>query len=238
MKEMIEAYLTGTREATSRVIAEAIGLPALDVSRELSRLTGLGTVEREKRLDTNEYWYWLAGSGIRSLPPSPAASGTATPLADTAAPLALRLAITPAPEPNREPLELQDLLGFLGVPEDSTDKLRDGIRAVGRLIDDNSEALALTRQTRELIASQQRRIDKLKANNAQLEANIDELTIVDAAIPSLFVTFGKAMQAKRHTTLASAQRRASALVRSEKESEVLVLVPIGRMLRGAEWRAR
>jgi hypothetical protein len=54
--------------------------------------------------------------------------------------------------------------------------------------------------------------------------------------PQVFVTLGRNSAPKRHSTLEKAQRRANVLVRCEKESEVLVLEPIGRVVRGAEWR--
>ncbi|WP_247873471.1 1-pyrroline-5-carboxylate dehydrogenase [Burkholderia sp. LS-044] len=75
-----------------------------------------------------------------------------------------------------------------------------------------------------------------RANAASLEARIDELTLgpVGARAP-LFVTVGRYCKPKRHTSLEKAQRRGSALVRSEKESEVLVLEPVGRIVRGTEW---
>jgi hypothetical protein len=49
------------------------------------------------------------------------------------------------------------------------------------------------------------------------------------------VTVGRYCKPKRHASLEKAQRRGSALVRSEKESEVLVLEPVGRIVRGTEW---
>ncbi|KKL38582.1 1-pyrroline-5-carboxylate dehydrogenase [Burkholderia contaminans FFH2055] len=78
-----------------------------------------------------------------------------------------------------------------------------------------------------------------RANAAKLEARIDELTLgpVGARAP-LFVTVGRYCKPKRHASLEKAQRRGSALVRSEKESEVLVLEPVGRIVRGTEWRPK
>ncbi|CAM2167898.1 1-pyrroline-5-carboxylate dehydrogenase [Burkholderia latens] len=80
--------------------------------------------------------------------------------------------------------------------------------------------------------------ERLKANNADLERRIDSLS-GDVRLPgSMFVTMGRAAKPMRHATIEKAQRRASALIRSERESEVLVLEPIGRMVRGSEWRDR
>ncbi|KWH45859.1 hypothetical protein [Burkholderia cepacia] len=94
------------------------------------------------------------------------------------------------------------------------------------------------RLTAERDAAQQR-ADTWRANTAALEARIDELTLgpVGARAP-VFVTVGRYCKPKRHTSLEKAQRRGSALVRSEKESEVLVLEPVGRIVRGTQWMAR
>ncbi|KVN62732.1 hypothetical protein [Burkholderia anthina] len=94
------------------------------------------------------------------------------------------------------------------------------------------------RLTAERDAAQQR-ADTWRANAAVLEARIDELTLgpVGARAP-LFVTVGRYCKPRRHASLEKAQRRGSALVRSEKESEVLVLEPVGRIVRGTEWRPK
>ncbi|WP_249212180.1 1-pyrroline-5-carboxylate dehydrogenase [Burkholderia cenocepacia] len=94
------------------------------------------------------------------------------------------------------------------------------------------------RLTAERDAAQQR-ADTWRANTAALEARIDELTLgpVGARAP-LFVTVGRYCKPRRHASLEKAQRRGSALVRSEKESEVLVLEPVGRIVRGTEWMPR
>nr|WP_239148869.1 1-pyrroline-5-carboxylate dehydrogenase [Burkholderia pseudomallei] len=85
----------------------------------------------------------------------------------------------------------------------------------------------------------QLRADTWRANAAALEARIDELTLgpVGARAP-LFVTVGRYCKPRRHASLEKAQRRGSALVRSEKESEVLVLEPVGRIVRGTQWMPR
>jgi DNA-binding transcriptional ArsR family regulator len=85
----------------------------------------------------------------------------------------------------------------------------------------------------------QLKADTWRANTAALEARIDELTLgpVGARTP-LFVTVGRNCKPQRHESLEKAQRRGRALVRSEKESEVLVLEPVGRIVRGTEWMPR
>lgn len=85
----------------------------------------------------------------------------------------------------------------------------------------------------------QLKADTWRATAATLEARIDELTLgpVGARAP-LFVTVGRSCKPQRHESLEKAQKRGRALVRSEKESEVLVLEPIGRIVRGTEWMPR
>ncbi|RQS88041.1 1-pyrroline-5-carboxylate dehydrogenase [Burkholderia seminalis] len=96
----------------------------------------------------------------------------------------------------------------------------------------------IERLTAELHAAQSK-ADTWRANAATLEARIDELTLgpVGARAP-LFVTVGRNCKPQRHESLEKAQRRGRALVRSEKESEVLVLEPVGRIVRGTEWMPR
>ncbi|OXJ20296.1 1-pyrroline-5-carboxylate dehydrogenase [Burkholderia sp. AU6039] len=111
-----------------------------------------------------------------------------------------------------------------------------GIVDVARIIADlraDVERLAAERD------AAQQRADTWRANAATLEARIDELTLgpVGARAP-LFVTVGRYCKPKRHASLEKAQRRGSALVRSEKESEVLVLEPVGRIVRGTQWMPR
>lgn len=83
------------------------------------------------------------------------------------------------------------------------------------------------------------RADTWRANAATLESRIDELTLgpVGARTP-LFVTVGRNSKPQRHDSLDKAQRRGRSLVRSEKETEVLVLEPVGRIVRGTEWMPR
>lgn len=123
----------------------------------------------------------------------------------------------------------------VGVVEKSSDPNAGVIDVVRIIADLRAE---VERLTAERDAAQQK-ADTWRANTAALEARIDELTLgpVGARAP-LFVTVGRYCKPKRHTSLEKAQRRGSALVRSEKESEVLVLEPVGRIVRGTQWMPR
>ena len=73
-----------------------------------------------------------------------------------------------------------------------------------------------------------------RANAATLEARIDELTLgpVGAGAP-LFVTVGRNCKPQRHESLE--RPSAAAARRAQRKSEVLVLEPVGRIVRGTEW---
>ncbi|WP_431207479.1 1-pyrroline-5-carboxylate dehydrogenase [Burkholderia cepacia] len=123
----------------------------------------------------------------------------------------------------------------VGLVEKSLDP-NVGVIDVARIIADlraDVERITAERDAAQLKA------DTWRANAATLEARIDELTLgpVGARAP-LFVTIGRKCKPKRHTSLEKAQQRGSALVRSEQESEVLVLEPVGRIVRGTQWMPR
>ncbi|MCL4631571.1 1-pyrroline-5-carboxylate dehydrogenase [Burkholderia sp.] len=210
MREDIEKYLAATSEATAKAVAIGTGLPHLDVTKELNRMLGEAIVEREKRAGGgNEYVYWLA----RAAEPATPAAPTSDTTPDDAAPA----------------------LVSVGLVDDSVDPNASVIDVARIIADLRAE---VERLTAERDAAQQR-ADTWRANTKALEARIDELTLgpVGARAP-LFVTVGRYCKPRRHASLEKAQRRGSALVRSEKESEVLVLEPVGRIVRGTQWLPR
>ncbi|KVN91181.1 MarR family transcriptional regulator [Burkholderia ubonensis] len=214
MIEQIERHLAAVEDATAKAISAALGLPQVDVSKTLHKMVGAGTIEREKRAGGgNEYVYWL----VRGEAPTPPASPTTAPDAD-------------------KPAELRATsLASIGLVERS-------IEPNARVIDPAS-IIANLRADIERLTSERdaalQKADTWRANAATLEARIDELTLgpVGAGAP-LFVTVGRYCKPQRHDSLEKAQRRGRALVRREKESEVLVLEPVGRIVRGTEWRPR
>ncbi|VWB82982.1 1-pyrroline-5-carboxylate dehydrogenase [Burkholderia aenigmatica] len=142
---------------------------------------------------------------------------------------------TPPPPGNTPPAAAAPALASVGLVEKSLDP-NTGVIDVARIIADlraDIERLTAERDAAHLKA------DTWRANAATLEARIDELTLgpVGARAP-LFVTVGRTCKPQRHTSLELAQRRGSALVRSEQESEVLVLEPVGRIVRGTQWMPR
>ncbi|AJY13902.1 1-pyrroline-5-carboxylate dehydrogenase [Burkholderia dolosa] len=211
MREDIQRYLTETSEATAKNIATGTGLPLLDVTKELNRMLSDGLVERMKRTGGgNEYVYWLAATG------RPAALAGDAPMADAAPALVSIGLVEKSVDPNARILDAAELV----------EQLIADLRA------DNE------RLTAERDAALQK-ADTWRTNAAALEARIDELTLgpVGARTP-LFVTVGRSCKPQRHDSLEKAQKRGRALVRSEREAEVLVLEPVGRIVRGTQWMPR
>ncbi|SAJ91476.1 delta 1-pyrroline-5-carboxylate dehydrogenase [Burkholderia multivorans] len=215
MREDIERYLAETSEATAKAVATGTGLPQLDVTKELNRMLSDGLVERMKRTGGgNEYVYWLAATA------RPAALAGDAPQSDAApTPVSFGLVerlVEQSVDPNARALDAAELV----------EQLIADLRAANeRLAAERDAAL--------------QKADTWRTNAAALEARIDELTLgpVGARAP-LFVTVGRNCKPQRHDSLEKAQRRGRALVRSEKEAEVLVLEPVGRIVRGTEWLPR
>ncbi|KVF49542.1 1-pyrroline-5-carboxylate dehydrogenase [Burkholderia cenocepacia] len=141
----------------------------------------------------------------------------------------------PPPPGETPPAAAAPALVSVGLVEKSLDP-NAGVIDVARVIADlraDVERLAAERD------AAQQKADTWRANAAALEARIDELTLgpVGTRAP-LFVTVGRNCKPQRHESLEKAQRRGNALVRSEKESEVLVLEPVGRIVRGTQWMPR
>lgn len=145
---------------------------------------------------------------------------------------AVQMAEPPGDTP---PAAAAPALVSVGLVEKSLDP-NAGVIDAARIIADlraDVERLTAERDAAQLKA------DTWRTNAATLEARIDELTLgpVGARAP-LFVTIGRNCKPQRHESIEKAQRRGRALVRSEKESEVLVLEPVGRIVRGTEWMPR
>jgi DNA-binding Lrp family transcriptional regulator len=245
MREQIEEYLRTVAHSTAKTIAERIGLPQLDVAHELNRMARDGVVEREKRKGS-EYVYWLARVDVTSAQvPASAAQSQQIVNAAVAMP-PVREEVTSADEPRDELKHLserfQELLAVLGLPPTITQAI-----AAAR----EMKAIALrTAADRDILKEENERlrdsngaldvaVTRLRENNAALERRIDELTLGKPGESGpVFVTIGRHAKPMRHTSIEKAQRRAGSLIRSEKESEVLVCEPIGRMVRGSEWVGR
>ncbi|WP_429498901.1 1-pyrroline-5-carboxylate dehydrogenase [Robbsia andropogonis] len=225
MKELIEAHLALVDDSTAKNIAKAIGMPELDVSRELNRMITDGVVERAKRQGGgNEYRYWLTARKppVDALPfddapdfpevsPAPTA---ATPLsADMSDVVDADFFHAPDVEPLVPAGDLVELINILGYAAPGPTTIDDCIEAARSVMDG---------------------MEKLRQNNAALERRLDD-ALEEGPRPLLLVTLGREAPARRHTSLESAQKRANVLIKSGKEDTVLVLAPLGKMRRGTEW---
>lgn len=146
-----------------------------------------------------------------------------------------RAALSAPPANDTPPADAGPVLVSVGLVEKSLDpnaSVIDVAQVIAGLRAD------LERLTAERDAAQLK-ADTWRANAATLEARIDELTLgpVGGGKP-LFVTVGRYCKPQRHDSLEKAQKRGGALIRGEKESEVLVLEPVGRIVRGAQWMPR
>lgn len=146
-----------------------------------------------------------------------------------------RAAQPATPASDTPPVEAAPALVSVGLVEKSLDPNAHVIDGAQIIADLRAEVERLTAER----DAAQLKADTWRTNAATLEARIDELTLgpVGARAP-LFVTVGRKCKPKRHTSLEKAQQRGNALVRSEQESEVLVLEPVGRIVRGTQWMPR
>jgi hypothetical protein len=217
MRDDIIKYLGTVLQSTAKMIALKIGMDQLDVARELNHMLNDGTVEREKKHGGgNEYHYWLSRTD-RTQVGQPAAE-QAVPQTEVAeeAPVAL----------DSQVVSLQNQIVDLNAR-------RDAAAAERLQIETERDELKVENE------SLKQAVAKLRGNNADLEKRIDELTLGPVGEKSpLFVTVGRYAKPMRHDSLEKAQKRAAALVRGEKESRVLVLEPVGQVIRGSEWRPR
>ncbi|VWC53803.1 delta 1-pyrroline-5-carboxylate dehydrogenase [Burkholderia aenigmatica] len=250
MREQIEKYLSTVVNSTAKKISLNIGMPQLDVAHALNKMHADGLVEREKRPGGgNEYTYWLSTAEAKpavQCNTEPASVGASpTPSAEMVG--ESKSPITPHLAPGEKVREaaadsamaalyerVRTLLEVLDLPPTMTlaiEVARERAAAAGNRKDE----LAVLRNE---VASLKDLNERLKANNAQLEQRIDSLSGDVRPVGSVFVTIGRDAKPMRHATIEKAQKRGRSLVSGNRETEVLVLEPIGRIVRGAEWRPR
>jgi len=249
----IEKYLGTVQESTAKTISSRLGMAQIDVAKELNHMHTDGVVERKKRHGGNEYLYWLARSdssvrqkdgvvtviAITNTGPGTSATAVLSGPMDVSSSV-----LEQVPGPFEKAAE--DMLDLRLRLEDVS-RERDAVRTEAESQKDliaklESHITSLQSQlvdARNDLAPLEAANTKLRENTTALERAIDDLTgVADAQLPKVYVTVGKYAKPKRHGDLPKAQRRAAALVRNEKESEVLVLAPVGRMVRGSEWKSQ
>ncbi|WP_131753559.1 1-pyrroline-5-carboxylate dehydrogenase [Burkholderia vietnamiensis] len=245
MRDLIEKYLSTIVNSTAKKISLNIGMPQLDVAHALNKMHADGLVEREKRPGGgNEYTYWLAAAkrdagvntttGTSCFAPTVATAPAVVVKAPQAIADRREDAVTRSPDDEMLITDLSEkarllraVLDVLGLPQS---------------LDDVVDAAVNMRREHETLRTQFASIadlnERLKANNAQLEQRIDSLSGDVRPVGSVFVTIGRDAKPMRHASIEKAQKRGRALVSGNRETEVLVLEPIGRIVRGAEWRPR
>lgn len=225
MRDDILKYLRSVASSTAKTISDRIGAERADVARELNALTTEGIVEREKR--GADYHYWLSLVDGAAAPVAGATSVSAAPATGVGK------AEATAATPRAESL-IDTKLRELGAAKAEIERLKDALKGAAVIAD---SAGAEINRLKSENATLQQAADDWKRNCARLEQRIDELTIEPLSTKSpLFVTVGRYAKPMRHDSLEKAQKRAAALVRGEKESRVLILEPVGSVIRGSEWR--
>ncbi|MDN7814867.1 1-pyrroline-5-carboxylate dehydrogenase [Burkholderia vietnamiensis] len=248
MRDLIEKYLSSVVNSTAKKISLNIGMPQLDVAHALNKMHADGLVEREKRPGGgNEYTYWLSSADAE--PASQFENEPVTHDATAPAPsetLSTSASVSPpllaAAEKAREVItdsamaalseRVRTLLEILDLPPTMTIAIEVARERVAAAKDGHAKHAALAAE----LSSLKDLNERLKANNAQLEQRIDALSGDVRPVGSMFVTLGRDAKPMRHATIEKAQKRGRSLVSGNRETEVLVLQPIGRIVRGAEWR--
>lgn len=230
MRGEIDKYLGTVTQATAKMVSDNTGIPHEEAAKELHKMHAEGLLEREMT-DKKKYVYWPSTSP-RAETPSVAmqvpSSVVAKPEAETVNTDSEK-AFSKLAEQTRELLEV------FGLPPTMTEAI-----AAARTMMEIARATSIDRdELRAEVESLKTGNARLKQNNAELERRIDELTLGPVGSKSpLFVTVGRYAKPMRHDSLEKAQKRGKALVRNEKESEVLVCEPVGRVVRGTEWVTR
>lgn len=250
MRDLIKKYLSTAVNSTAKKISLNIGMPQLDVAHALNKMHADGLVEREKRPGGgNEYTYWL--STAETLPAAQSDSNLAVFDAAPAMAAATIAESTKsgisglAPgESERESADdsamaalserVRTLLEILELPPTMTLAIEAARERAAAEKDSRTKHAALVAE----LASLKDLNALIKANNARLEQRIDTLSGDVRPVGSVFVTIGRDAKPMRHATIEKAQKRGRSLVSGNRETEVLVLEPIGRIVRGAEWRPR
>ncbi|MBR8234648.1 1-pyrroline-5-carboxylate dehydrogenase [Burkholderia sp. AU42008] len=248
MRDLIEKYLSSVVNSTAKKISLNIGMPQLDVAHALNKMHADGLVEREKRPGGgNEYTYWLSAAEAQ-----PAAHGTSDSTIGGAADVP-----TAEPVGKSQPVSIPTLAPGEQIVEDVADSamaaLSERVRTLLEILDLPPTMTLAIEAARERAAAAKDRDEEhvalvaelsslkdlnalIKANNAHLEQRIDALSGDVRPLGSMFVTIGRDAKPMRHATIEKAQKRGRSLVSGNRETEVLVLQPIGRIVRGAEWR--
>lgn len=210
LREQIIAFLRGQEEATLKQIAAATterDFPSR-VTTELNRLRTDAVVECAKKKGKNELWYW-----INSQPAVEQNTGSSVAGANATQPAGAAVQHNPAPVP-------ADSLS--AEPSAMIVDLKRAVSDLCQQLDVANAELAYERSARVALQEQ------IESTVARTLESIDPAGYLVRAPKRPLRTFSKA---------AAAQAAAMAAARNDSgRGEVFALVPVGKAVRGAEWR--
>ena len=240
LKTKIRAHLATANEATAGQISKALGLtstPSLVISA-LGEMRTDAEVECEKKKGKgNEYWYWLTTANVQTAK-------------DIGVPVVRKSVITPVPvakTPESSPVEQKVSQGL------EVFNLRQQLKHAEEMRDSHFErAESAERRVAELLGQVRELQDGQKIISAQIDGLFSKLSEAKQTIHSMEL---EAEQAKSVTEAAvgyivrvvgkkpricmkpeSARTAALASARAHGRADVLALVPVGKAVRGAEWK--
>lgn len=266
LREQIVAFLKGREEATLKQIAAATSerdFPSR-VTTELNKMRTDTLIECAKKKGKNELWYWLAtaqadqsgntqpavventGSSASALPSTPAEGAAVQP--ETAPEAAAPLSAAPVAEDDTAgalrdalvemALVREHLAELIGGEIDPIDMSESEIaRAAAQVINAHDDELIAQAKT---IIDLRNQLGEERSARLALQEQVESMvsqtrTPID---PAGFLVRAPKRPMRIFSKAEAAQAAAMAAARNGSgRGEVFALVPAGRAVRGAEWRA-
>lgn len=226
LREQIIAFLSGQEEATLKQIAAATterDFPSR-VTTELNRLRTDAVVECAKKKGKNELWYW-----INSQPAVEQNTGSSVAGANATQPAGAAVQHNPAPVPaaslSAEPAAVDEPTETdhkLLEPSAMVVDLKRHVSVLCQQLDVANAELAYERSARVALQEQ------IESTTAPTLESIDPVGYLVRAPKRPLRTFSKA-EAAQAAAMAAARNGSG-------RGEVFALVPVGKAVRGAEWR--
>lgn len=239
LKTKIRAHLATANEATAGQISKALGLtstPSLVISA-LGEMRTDAEVECEKKKGKgNEYWYWLTKASVATAKDPVVRKPVITPVP---VPVAKTPESSPVEQQVSHGLEMYNLRKQLKLAEEMRDShFARAEAATGRAADLLNQLRAVE-NNRESIESKLGDLS-LQLNKAQETIHSMELealqakSVTEAAVGYIVRVVGR----KPRICIKPENARNAALssARAHGRADVLALVPVGKAVRGAEWK--
>lgn len=237
LKTKIRAHLATANEATAGQISKALGLtstPSLVIGA-LGEMRTDAEVECEKKKGKgNEYWYWLTTTSVETAKDPVVRKSVITPV-----PVAKTPESSPVEQQVSQGLEMYNLRQQLKLAEEMRDShFASAEAATGRAADLLNQLRAVE-NNRESIKAQLDDLS-LQLNKAQETIHSMELealqakSVTEAAVGYIVRVVGR----KPRICIKPENARNAALssARAHGRADVLALVPVGKAVRGAEWK--